>query len=163
MAIYEGFNNETIRCQFFSSGFRLHPDGTPCSIIFSTKVLIFYLIGAGIKHALLLGGGSTFGGIQIAYSKNLWLSVDCWRWHENAGSQIASICLSLTLWILFCFLYWSWKQDDHAKNSFSSYYSQIMWYMHNDIRGVREKHGLSFALWKYGFSFHLLYGSMVSH
>lgn len=54
--------------QFFSSGLQHHPDGIPRSIIVS---MIAYFICAGIKHALLLGGGSTFRGIQIAYPKNL--------------------------------------------------------------------------------------------
>lgn len=40
---------------------------------------------AGLKHALLLGGRSELRSIQAASSKNQWLSMACWRWHENAG------------------------------------------------------------------------------
>lgn len=60
---------------------------------------------AGVKYALLLGGKSKLGGIQIASSKNLGLSVDCRRWHENAGLVIVLYSLpdlmSLSLSLAF--------------------------------------------------------------
>jgi len=57
----------------------------------------------GAKYAVLLGGRSKFRGIQVAPSKNPWLPVGCWRWHENAGSENSN-SLELDLLILASFV-----------------------------------------------------------
>jgi len=54
---------------------------------------------SGVKYALLLGGRSKFWGLQIASSKSLWLSMDCWRWNENAGEYINQLIFTLSKWL----------------------------------------------------------------
>lgn len=61
----------------------------------------FFCECAGSEHALLLGGRPELRGFQVAYSKNQWLFVDCWRWHENAGGTILLLSwpFSSPLWM----------------------------------------------------------------
>lgn len=58
---------------------QIHSDAFDCQ----------FVNDAGVKYALLLGRGPKLRGIQVASSKTLWLFVDCWRWHENAGRNTA--------------------------------------------------------------------------
>lgn len=84
-------------------------------------LLIFYIPNdAGVKYALLLGGGSKLRRIQVASSENPWLFVGCWGWHENAGPVIAFNCFSLSLLPL---------PFSHLKQS--QFWSCIIWVIAN--------------------------------
>jgi len=81
----------------------------------NTNYLVIIILNgyySGVKYALLLGGRSKFWGLQVASSKNLWLSMDCWRWNENAGEHINQLIFPLSKWLSDFFILLDIFTDD---------------------------------------------------